>query len=72
MPHADASYVPESASVDKAAFYRHLYASLDALLTEGTNWISALSNCSSLLYFSYLSSSLYGPEYGPHEVDCQP
>jgi L-methionine (R)-S-oxide reductase len=60
MPHADSSFVPADLR-DKAAFYAHVNESLLPSI-EGQNWVSALANAASLLYFSYLSSPLYGQE----------
>lgn len=51
MVHADAAALP-SYVVTKADFYDHLESSLISLIDPGTDWISALSNASSLVFNS--------------------
>ncbi|KAK0562111.1 hypothetical protein OC844_002859 [Tilletia horrida] len=51
MVHADAATLPESVK-SKAQFYDHLAESLEALLGGQRNWVSNLSNASSVLYAS--------------------
>ncbi|KAL7412690.1 GAF domain-like protein [Mrakia frigida] len=58
MPHGDID-IPEDI-VTKAAFYANLLLTLESLLDDDqTNWITALSNASSLLYHSFLSFPLF-------------
>ncbi|PWY97911.1 hypothetical protein BCV70DRAFT_202402 [Testicularia cyperi] len=51
MVHADAAALPDYVQT-KSDFYDHLEASLTGLIDEGTDWLSSLSNASSLLYNS--------------------
>ncbi|SNX87822.1 related to methionine-R-sulfoxide reductase [Melanopsichium pennsylvanicum] len=51
MVHADAAALP-SYVVTKTDFYDHLESSLISLIDPGTDWISSLSNASSLIFNS--------------------
>ncbi|KAL9933076.1 hypothetical protein V8E36_007794 [Tilletia maclaganii] len=51
MVHADAASIPDTVT-NKAQFYDHLAASLASLLEGQRNWVSNLSNASSVLYAS--------------------
>ncbi|CAD6892722.1 unnamed protein product [Tilletia controversa] len=51
MVHADAASIPDDVKT-KADFYEHLATSLDALLGGQRNWVSNLSNASSVIYAS--------------------
>lgn len=51
MVHADAAALPSYVQT-KADFYDHLESSLSSLIEPGTDWISSLSNASSLIYHS--------------------
>ncbi|KAF7357840.1 GAF domain-containing protein [Mycena venus] len=54
MPHADSALVPETIT-NKAEFWAHTYSQLDALLDpDQRNWVTNLSNASSLIYNSLL------------------
>ncbi|KAF7376588.1 GAF domain-containing protein [Mycena sanguinolenta] len=55
MPHADSALVPETITT-KAEFWAHTYSQLDALLdSDQRNWVTNLSNASSLIYNSLLA-----------------
>ncbi|KAJ7267657.1 GAF domain-like protein [Mycena haematopus] len=55
MPHADSAIVPETITT-KAEFWAHTYSHLDALLdSDQRNWVTNLSNASSLMYNSLLA-----------------
>ncbi|KAF8199974.1 hypothetical protein K438DRAFT_2112592 [Mycena galopus ATCC 62051] len=55
MPHADSALVPETIT-NKAEFWAHTYSQLDALLDpDQRNWVTNLSNASSLIYSSLLA-----------------
>ncbi|KAJ7282721.1 GAF domain-like protein [Mycena rebaudengoi] len=55
MPHADSALVPASITT-KAEFWAHTYAQLELLLDpQQRNWITVLSNASSLIYNSLLA-----------------
>ncbi|KAJ7162098.1 GAF domain-like protein, partial [Mycena filopes] len=55
MPHADSALVPETITT-KAEFWAHTYAQLDMLLDANQrNWVTNLSNASSLIYNSLLA-----------------
>ncbi|KAJ7121349.1 GAF domain-like protein [Mycena crocata] len=61
MPHADSALVPESITT-KAEFWAHTYSQLDMLLdSHQRNWITNLSNASSLIYNSLLA---FPPHFG--------
>ncbi|SPO30447.1 related to methionine-R-sulfoxide reductase [Ustilago trichophora] len=51
MVHADAAALPSYVET-KSDFYDHLESSLLSLIDPGTDWISSLSNASSLIYNS--------------------
>ena len=51
MVHADAAALP-SYVVTKSDFYDHLTSSLQSLIDPNTDWISSLSNASSLIFNS--------------------
>ncbi|SOV09529.1 related to methionine-R-sulfoxide reductase [Ustilago sp. UG-2017a] len=51
MVHADAAALP-SYVITKSDFYDHLSSSLTSLIDPGTDWISSLSNASSLIFNS--------------------
>jgi len=58
MPHADSSLVPLTI-VTKAEFWAHVYVQLGALLAGQRNWVSNLTNASSLIYHSLLAFPAY-------------
>ncbi|KAJ7782367.1 GAF domain-like protein [Mycena maculata] len=61
MPHADSALVPEIITT-KAEFWAHVYSQLDLLLeSQQRNWITNLSNASSLIYNSLLA---FRPHFG--------
>ncbi|KAJ7091975.1 GAF domain-like protein [Mycena belliarum] len=61
MPHADSALVPETITT-KAEFWAHTYSQLEALLdSQQRNWVTNLSNASSLLYSSLLA---FSPHFG--------
>ncbi|KAJ7451862.1 GAF domain-like protein [Mycena galericulata] len=61
MPHADSALVPETIT-SKAEFWSHVYSQLDLLLdSQQRNWITSLSNASSLIYNSLLA---FPPHFG--------
>ncbi|KAJ7656656.1 GAF domain-like protein [Mycena rosella] len=61
MPHADSALVPETITT-KAKFWAHTYSQLDMLLdSEQRNWVTNLSNASSLIYTSLLA---FPPHFG--------
>ncbi|TFL03067.1 GAF domain-like protein [Pterulicium gracile] len=49
MPHADSSLIPSSITT-KVDFWQHVYSQLEALLEGQRNWVSNLSNASSLIF----------------------
>ncbi|KAK0557855.1 hypothetical protein OC846_000149 [Tilletia horrida] len=51
MVHADAASIPDHVTT-KAQFYEHLQESVGALLGGQRNWVSNLSNASSVIYAS--------------------
>ncbi|KIY70643.1 GAF domain-like protein [Cylindrobasidium torrendii FP15055 ss-10] len=62
MPHADSSLVPEEIDT-KSAFWEHVHTQLEALLDPDLNWVSNLSNTSSLVYHSLLAfPKFFGPD----------
>ncbi|KAH7924211.1 GAF domain-like protein [Leucogyrophana mollusca] len=58
MPHADSSLVP-STITSKTEFWDHVHSQLQALLTGQRNWVTNLSNASSLIYSSLLAFSVH-------------
>ncbi|KAJ7761005.1 GAF domain-like protein [Mycena metata] len=59
MPHADSALVPETITT-KAEFWAHTYSQLDMLLDgDQRNWVTNLSNASSLIYNSLLAFPTY-------------
>ncbi|KAJ7141239.1 GAF domain-like protein [Mycena epipterygia] len=61
MPHADSALVPENITT-KAEFWAHTYSQLDMLLdSQQRNWVTNLSNASSLIYNSLLA---FPPHFG--------
>ncbi|KAJ6498790.1 GAF domain-like protein [Mycena sanguinolenta] len=61
MPHADSALVPETITT-KAEFWAHTYSQLHALLdSDQRNWVTNLSNASSLIYNSLLA---FPPHFG--------
>ncbi|PWN51259.1 hypothetical protein IE53DRAFT_361710, partial [Violaceomyces palustris] len=48
---ADAASIPQDVTT-KDAFYDHLQSQIEALVDQDSNWVSALSNASSLIYHS--------------------
>ncbi|KAJ7933820.1 GAF domain-like protein [Mycena leptocephala] len=61
MPHADSALVPETITT-KAEFWAHTYSQLDMLLdSDQRNWVTNLSNASSLIYNSLLA---FPPHFG--------
>jgi len=61
MPHANASFVPETIQ-SKVEFWAHVYTQLDLLLTPGSNWVTNLANVSSVIYNSLLAFPHFGME----------
>ncbi|KDN52730.1 hypothetical protein K437DRAFT_253925 [Tilletiaria anomala UBC 951] len=51
MVHADAATIPDGVK-SKAEFYDHLHAQLSSLLDGQRNWVTNLSNASSIIYAS--------------------
>ncbi|KAJ6594464.1 GAF domain-like protein [Mycena capillaripes] len=61
MPHADSALVPETITT-KAEFWAHTYSQLDMLLdSDQRNWVTNLSNASSLIFNSLLA---FNPHFG--------
>ncbi|KAH8827324.1 GAF domain-like protein [Flagelloscypha sp. PMI_526] len=56
--HADSSLVPSTIET-KAEFWTHVHDQLEHLLEDQTNWVSNLSNASSLIYNSLLAFPKY-------------
>ncbi|KAJ7680883.1 GAF domain-like protein [Mycena polygramma] len=55
MPHADSALVPETIAT-KTDFWAHTYSQLELLLdSDQRNWVTILSNASSLIYNSLLA-----------------
>ncbi|KAG8930002.1 hypothetical protein FRC02_004781 [Tulasnella sp. 418] len=59
MPHADSSLVPSSI-ITKTQFWDHVYNQLESLLDGQRNWVTNLSNASSLVYNSLQSFQEFG------------
>ncbi|KAF8320762.1 GAF domain-like protein [Clavulina sp. PMI_390] len=63
MPHADSSLVPDSITTKKE-FWSHVEFQLKYLLEGQRNWVTNLSNASSLIYNSLLA---FPSHFGPGE-----
>ncbi|KAJ6629457.1 GAF domain-like protein [Mycena sp. CBHHK59/15] len=67
MPHADSALVPDTITT-KAEFWAHTYSQLDLLLDSQRNWVTNLSNASSLIYNSLLAFTTHFGD-GPRAVN---
>jgi len=58
MPHADSSFIPNTIKA-KEDFWAHVYKQLQSLTRVQKQWVTNLSNASSVIYYSLLGFPAY-------------